>query len=445
MQRLIIIFAFTILIFPILGKTQNKLIINNIILKGNDKTKRRIIERELPFSIGDTLSDLNTSISVAKKNLINTRLFHNAFFDIIQQGQYINIIIRFEERWYFWPIPILEYADPNLATWVRRQRIDYINYGIVLEKKNILGLNQKLRLKIRRGIREQYALEYNIPMLFGNKKIGLHTDLSYFRQKEIHKSIADLQYIDLKDDKYIYHELRALGGINYRPGFYAKHLFYGGYRQFDYDKSVTNLFGNPIQNINQYISLGYTFDYFKGDYVMYPLKGTKMKLNHEFGIGQKKYAYTDLAFSIHNPIIDRVTFSYGLNSYLSYTKNFPYFVFAGQGKTWYIRGFEDYIYQNDLILINRLQIKYTLLKRKQFEFDWIPSKKFSKPFLSIYLNGFTELGYTTNFNQEYEEHTPLSIGTGIDFLTYYDWVGRLEFVYNNRDETWINLHWGYIF
>ena len=298
---------------------------------------------------------------------------------------------------------------------------------------------------MRRGIREQYAIEYNIPMLFNYENLGLYSDLSYFRQKEIHKSIEDLTYVDLKEDRYIYHELRALAGIIYRPAFFSKHILYGGYRQYNYDKSIGQLFNNPIQSFNEYLTVGYTFQYFKGDYIMYPLQGNKIKLNQEFGFGKKNYAYTDLSISFHKPLIPKCTFSYGLNSYISYTKQFPYFIFAGQGKTWYIRGFEDYIYQNDLILLNRLQLKYTLLDRKQFEFDWVPSKKFNRPFLSIFLNGFAELGYATNFIQQYDEQTPISIGAGVDFLTYYDWVGRIEFVYNNKSETWINLHWGYIF
>ena len=427
------------------GQEYNDLIVNHISIKGNKKTKRQIVERELNYTIGDTISDLPAALSKSQKNLINTRLFHNADLDFVKEGKYVNIIIRLQERWYFWPIPIFEYADPNFATWVRRQRIDYINYGIILEKRNMFGLNQKLRFKIRRGIREQYTVNYNVPMLFNNNNLGLFTDLSYFRQKEIHERIDDLEYIDIKADRYIYHELRALGGINFRPAFYSKHKIYAGYRQYNYDDSIEYLFDKPIENFNEYFTIGYTFNYFKGDYVMYPLQGTKMRFNHEVGLGKKQYAYTDFYISFHNPIAQKLTFSYGLNSYVSYTKQFPYFVFAGQGKTWYIRGFEDYMYQNDLILVNRLQLKYTLLDKKQFEFDWIPSEKFSKPFLSIFLNGFVELGYSTNFIQEYTEQTPLSIGAGIDFLTYYDWVGRIEFVYNSREETWINLHWGYIF
>lgn len=428
-----------------IGKAQEKLIVNDIIIKGNDKTKRKIIERELTFSIGDTIDNLSSQLTVSKENLINTRLFHNAYLDIIRQGSYINVVIRLEERWYFWPIPIFEYADPNLASWIRRKRIDYINYGVILEKKNILGLNQKVRLKLRRGIREQYAIEYDVPMIFNYKNLGFYSDLSYFRQKEIHKSIEDLTYVDIKEDRYIYHELRALGGINFRPAFFSKHKFYGGYRQYNYDMSIDSLFNNPIKNLNEYLCVGYSFQFFNGDYIMYPLQGTKIRLNQEFGLGKKNYAYTDFSFSSHKPLAPKWTFSYGINSYISYTKQFPYFVFAGQGKTWYIRGFEDYIYQNDLILLNRLQLKYTLLNRKQFEFDWIPSKKFSRPFLSIFLNGFAELGYATNFIREYEEQTPISLGTGIDLLTYYDWIGRIEIVYNNKSETWINIHWGYIF
>ena len=43
------------------------------------------------------------------------------------------------------------------------------------------------------------------------------------------------------------------------------------------------------------------------------------------------------------------------------------------------------------------------------------------------------------------EVTPVSMGAGIDFLTYYDWIGRFEVAQNNNNEVFFNVHWGYIF
>jgi len=431
--------------FMLFGQKQEPTIINEIIIEGNDKTHAKILYRELTFKEGDTIADLSAEISQSKKNLLNTRLFHYAKINIIRHKHLANILIKVQERWYLWPIPIFEYADYNLASWVRRKEIDYLNYGIILEERNFRGLNEKLKLKIRMGIREQYGINYAFPRLFNHPDIGGNIDLSYFRQKEIHQSIIDQQYVDIEKEHYIFREGRLIAGIRWRPEFFYSHFFYGGFRKYRYHQNIDTLFEEPTKHNLEYLAIGYTFKFFKGDYIMYPLKGNKLKVTTEYGFGSKDYFFTDLAFSSHYPVHPKFTLTYGFNGYASLTQQYPHFLYSGPGKTWYIRGFEDYIYHKDLLINNRLQLKYTLLKQKRFNFDWIPSEKFNAPFLSIFLNTFFEAGYGTNINGSPAEVTPVSIGAGIDFLTYYDWIGRFEVAQNNNNEIFFNIHWGYIF
>ncbi len=429
----------------VFGQNAAFTIIDKIEFEGNSKTKNNILLRELTFSKGDTVKNIEVEVQQSQENLYNTRLFHYVKPSITKENDSTTIIFKVQERWYLWPIPIFEYADPNLATWLRRKDIDYLNYGIVVEQRNFRGQNQKLRLKLRLGIREQYGIEYKFPQLGNNKDVGGYLESSFFRQKEIHSDIEDLQYIDIQADKYIYEEARAIAGIQWRPYYYSTHLFTGGYRFFSYNDSIDSLFGGPVLNKSHYISLGYTFNYFKGDYVVYPLDGTKLNIQSEVGLGKRSYAFTDIQFGVHRKLADRVTFSYGANAFISLTEQYPYFIFTGPAKNWYIRGFEDYIYQNDLMLLNRFQLKYTIVDHAQFHFDIIPSDKFNAPFLSIFCNAFAEVGYGTNIFNDFTHVTPISGGGGIDFLTYYDWIGRLEIAYNNLGETWFNVHWGYVF
>ena len=427
------------------GQKQEQHIIHQITFKGNEKTLENVLLREMTFQPGDTIQNLSEQISQSQTNLLNTRLFHHAKFHLIKHKKLVNVIVNVQERWYLWPIPIFEYADHNLATWVRRQEFDYLNYGLILEERNFRGRNEKIKFKIRRGIREQYGINYLFPRILNQPDVGGYLDISFFRQKEIHQSIVDQEYVDLESQKYIYHEGRSVLGIRWRPGLYYNHLFYGAYRQYRYDQAINSLFNEPVSQQFEYVSIGYTFNFFKGDYIAYPLRGNKLKLNTEYGLGEKDYFLTDISFSSHHPVANRFTLSYGFNGYASFTKQYPYFLFSGPGKTWYIRGFEDNAYQQDLLLNNRLQMKYTLLNHKTFHFNWIPTKKFNSPFLSIYINLFAEGGYGTNLIRDYSEISPMSFGAGIDFLTYYDWIGRLEVTVNNDEETFFNVHWGYIF
>ncbi len=427
------------------GQNTERMVINQIEFNGVEKTKMHVLLRELTFSQGDTLHNAEEEIRKSQNNLYNTRLFHYVKYTFTQRNDSIAVTFNMQERWYLWPIPIFEYADPNLATWVRRKEIDYLNYGIVVEQRNFRGLNQKLRLKLRLGIREQYGIEYSFPKFGNNKNVGGYIETSFFRQKQIHTDIEDLQYTDIKADEYIYHEARAIAGVQWRPQHYAKHLFKIGYRFFNYNDSIDSLFGEPVSNKSHYLSIGYTFNYFRGDYVVYPLNGTKLNIQSELGLGKRSYAFADIQLGVHRELIDRLTFSYGANAFVSFTEQYPYFIFTGPAKNWYIRGFEDYIYQNDLMLLNRFQLKYTIVDHADFKFEFVPSEKFNAPFLSIFFNAFTEIGYGTNVFVDFTYVTPISAGVGVDFLTYYDWIGRLEIARNNLGETWFNVHWGYVF
>ncbi|MFO7862979.1 MAG: POTRA domain-containing protein [Salinivirgaceae bacterium] len=427
------------------AQTSKSFVINQIEHTGNQKTKNYVLNRELTFQEGDTIQYVNEAIELSKQNLINTRLFHHVDIHYIEQNNLINIIINVQERWYLWPIPIFEYADPNLASWLRRKEIDYLNYGIILEERNFRGRKEMLRLKLRRGIREMYGVQYTFPQLANYRNLGGMFDVAYFQQKELHHKIIDKQYITLNTDRYIYFEQRFLASLLWRPGYYTRHAFYAGYRRFHYHNSIDSLFGETVRSTSEYLSLGYKFKYFRGDYVAYPLQGQKIQLTTESGLGKRSYAFVDMELSTHHKLHTRWTFSYGMNGFVSLTQNFPHFLYIGPGKTWYIRGFEDYAFHNDLLIINRLQLKYTLLKKRTIHVKQIASEKFNSPYFALYVNGFTEIGYGNNIIRESDEITPVSIGLGFDLLTYYDWIGRMEFVLNSENRAWFNIHWGYIF
>src|SRR5690348_6011654 len=58
--------------------TDSLFTIQKIIIQGNKKTKRNIMLREIPFKTGDrfSLSDIVKKFEEARKNLMNTTLFH---------------------------------------------------------------------------------------------------------------------------------------------------------------------------------------------------------------------------------------------------------------------------------------------------------------------------------------------------------------------------------
>jgi hypothetical protein len=99
-----------------------------------------------------------------------------------------------------------------------------------------------------------------------------------------------------------------------------------------------------------------------------------------------------------------------------------------------VRGYEIYVIEGPQFLLNK-----TTLKKRIFQRSWrvesMPLEQFRYFPLSIYLKGFTDLGYVTNY-QYYSDlglNTRLTgkmlvgAGAGIDFVTVYDFTFRIEY------------------
>src|SRR5678810_1089700 len=83
-------------------------VLGEIVITGNKRTKDYIIERELSFKSGDSISlpDLVKKFEGARQQLINTRLFIEVVVALKSiRGYFVDVSIDVKERWYIFPIP----------------------------------------------------------------------------------------------------------------------------------------------------------------------------------------------------------------------------------------------------------------------------------------------------------------------------------------------------
>ena len=166
-----LILTFLIVIITLTSYSQKIFRVNSIEIEGNKLTKRETILRELSFQIGDnlTLDEFNEKLKQSKLNIGSQWLFN--FVDIIPKyNQYeIDVNIEVVERWYVWPYPILEISERNFNVfWDSLKNSNYtdfsrLNYGVFLNWYNFRARNELLKLKIRKGYKEHYLFEYDIP------------------------------------------------------------------------------------------------------------------------------------------------------------------------------------------------------------------------------------------------------------------------------------------
>ena len=442
-----------LLLINILSKSQN-LTVNKIILEGNKKTKDKIILRELNFSKGDTINikNLQYKITESKNNLINTSLFNFVTIKYTISNSKIDFIVKVDERWYLWPYPIFEHADRNLSSFIHNRDWNRINYGIYFTKYNFRGRREILKIKLRAGYKEQYSLIYSLPFIDKNQKNGLTIETYYFRQHEIYYNTINNKLVYYKlYNKYLSKNFFQILSYNFRPKFFNTLNIQIGYNNISMHDSILSL--NDKYLINNKTNMQYIFTNisFTKDFrnnKIYPLNGYyyNVKLSKKgFGI-LSDFSIFKLTQNIkyYKKIYNKIYFQTQLTIQNIFTKQIPYYFQDALGYENYLRGYEYYVIDGNRYFLTRSNIKYEIIPTTKKIIKIIPFDKFKKIHYSLYANIFFDSGYVnknnTN-NNNYMQNTYLySYGLGIDFVTYYDKVFRIEYSITKFGTSGIFLH-----
>ncbi|HPD53277.1 MAG TPA: POTRA domain-containing protein, partial [Bacteroidia bacterium] len=107
------------------------LVVLDVTLIGNRHTRDHILLRELTFAKGDTLptGELEKIFKRSEDNLFNTSLFNSTKITWLRDGDGIRVFVIVTERWYIFPVPIIEVAERNLNTWWKTKDYSRLIYG----------------------------------------------------------------------------------------------------------------------------------------------------------------------------------------------------------------------------------------------------------------------------------------------------------------------------
>ena len=105
-----------------------RVVVGDITVEGNHRTRTGIIMREMAIRSGDTLSAelLKEKLEIDRRKVINTNLFITV--DLLTRANsdsiHTDIRIVVKERWYFIMLPVFQLADRNFNEWwYERKRI----------------------------------------------------------------------------------------------------------------------------------------------------------------------------------------------------------------------------------------------------------------------------------------------------------------------------------
>jgi outer membrane protein assembly factor BamA len=262
-------------------KADSSFMVREIFLVGNRKTRPEIMLREIPFKPCERyiLQDLVRKFEIARKQLMNTTLFHEVVVALKSfDGYYVDVMVQVKERWYIFPVPYFKPVDRNLNQWLVEQKasINRVNYGAKLLYNNATGRNDKLRAWLIGGYTKQISLSYD--RLYIDKKMmwGLNTSFAIGKNKEVNYNTINDKQAFLKEDIYLRNFMNVSAELTYRRAIKTRHRFGLSFTMEEVNDTILKL--NPLffpqsRKRIMFPDIYYRMSFYDLDYIPYPTKG----------------------------------------------------------------------------------------------------------------------------------------------------------------------------
>ena len=457
MKRLL---SFLLILLPsVLYAQSDYVVVDDIIIEGNSVTKSSIILKEMTFCLGDTLDIYRweEELRLTKENIQNTTLFN--FVDVecigdLCHDNHVSVKIKVTERWYLWAYPYIAYADRNLNAWYEADNLKRFSYGVDLEYKNVWGLKHNLTLTLISGYNQNYGVSYDVPYLLKKINFGLKSGAAYKRDKEVaYVTTANkISYFN-GGDVFAKQNLNLFVEPYYRWGHRNRlfvQLAYNDTRFHDTLAFLNDDFANAQGARFQYFTLTATFKNDYRDEQNYPLNGHYLELLVEKdGLGvfetSPDVLYGKVTADWYQPIKGRWYWASNATVKVSDSDDVPYFLNQGLGyKNDYVRTYELYVIDAMNFALIKNNLKYAILNPVTRYVPFIDNERFGKIHFALYANVFFDCAYSWKMHENQtsflDDKFIFGTGIGLDFVTYYDKVLRLEYGINDMGEIGLFVH-----
>ncbi len=450
------IFLILILFATLPNLSAQQFQLEGIIIKGNSKTKERVILREVNFQIGDIiqLKDLDNLFNQNRLQILGTGLFNNVTLNLTDYSvteAKANIEITLEENWYFFPVPIFELADRNFSVWLKEQNasLSRTNYGFRLGHYNFTGNRDPLRVKVHFGYTNKYELTYSYPYLAYDNKLGVGGSVFYSENKEIaYKTVGNKTLFQMLDDeRKLLSRFRIGPEIKFRPTLNSYHAMRIEYHHNQIDPYVAEVL-NPDYFLNnrtdlRFFYLEYDYNYDKRLYSQYPRSGYLIFGNiKKEGLGifnDFNNLSIELGFENHHSINDKFIFSTRNKGKTNLRRGDVAFA-NNTGLGWgddIVTGYDLYVMDGTDYFISMNNVKWKFFDQNVNTVKWLP-KQFRKVNLILFLRFNADAAYVND--QIYEETNTLNNrviygwGPALDMILFNNFLFSFEYSFNDIGE-----------
>ncbi|MEJ7610416.1 MAG: POTRA domain-containing protein [Ferruginibacter sp.] len=428
------------------------ILISSINIVGNRHTKTFILLREIHFKAGDRIKkgELAANFIRARNQVYNTNLFTEVTVDsVVQPDMSLAVNFTVREKWYVFPTPQFQLADRSFNEWIKTYNADLrrVVYGVKFVHYNFSGRRDQLRFFLLNGYARNISASYSNP--YSNRALteGYGVSAGFTQNREIGYRTSYKNRLQLyRAEGFVRNSFGMSAAYTRRKGFFKSSSFSTGLTYINIDEKIISPAFNPgYFNDNKKYQLfpdfGFGINYVNTDNNNYPQKG----LIYGAGISKRGLGFTGG--------INNTTLAASFSKFITHKKNWfsnvrasgllkvpfnqAYINLAGVG----LRGLEYYVISG----VANTTLKYTLSK-KLVAFNLpIPFKIKTIPFIPfrIYAKTYSDLGFTYATDQSktmLNNRLLYTGGFGLDIVTLYDIVLKLEYSFNQLGEKGLFLH-----
>lgn len=431
----------------------NPLFLRAVNFYGNNKTKDRLVEREIAVFAGQLYSpqELYRLLRLTREQLMNTTLFVTVDISvdtILSDEVDVNIVLR--ERWYLFPTPYFKLVDRNINVWINEFKgsLDRTEFGLKVVHNNLTGRNDKMNIFLIGGYTQRISANYYQPFFDKKLRQGYGFGFNMSRAREVNYATDSnrQQFFNLPD--FARRTIRADLTYSYRKGSQMRSYLRLIYTKEEADSAVIALnpkiFGNGRTSA-EFVDLLATYQYLNVDYIPYPLRGWMVDV----------YALQRFSKSIPMTQIGgkgQGTWRFANKSYVNFQGSFavtlgrnneqPFYNSRMLGyKSLYLQGLEMYVADGNMAGVLR-----TTLRREVLNFtlqNLVRWKSHSEIPFRIFLKTYGNVGYAHQVNpgNNFMNNQLLRTGGfGIDIATVYDMVLKLEYSFNQFGGSGFFIH-----
>jgi len=381
----------------------NNLIIHEIRIIGNQKTKKETILREINLDLSKPISP--DRLKFFENRILSLGLFNDVKIFVSKEADKNVLIILVQEAWYIWPLPFVDIADRD---WKK------ITYGLNLGIQNLTGKNESLNTGFSLGYDPKFYLSYYNPNFSFEHNLILK--LRTVLQKRNNRSIEAIK-INNKNfsEKYYAFEI----GIGKRLNIFN---FITSSIAFEYLQTEEYYPLRTVSNtgIDRAISFQFNYIYDTRDFTAYPKSGANLNIAYKkVGLGETVVDFNILEveakkiFSLGNPVFYLRNYSRVLVG-----PQLPYYANSFIGYRERLRGYFNDIFESNSLNFSNLEFRFPLIEKYVFKFNlpYIPEELITYN-LNVDFHTFFDIAFLVNKNQVLKKTRALNgFGFGFSFL-----------------------------